>query len=131
MFLDASALTAMLTDESDASQLIARMENHPRRITSALAIWESTIAVARILGLPIAEARAAVHGYLRLMGVEVIPVTAEAGDVAIGAYDRYGKSRHPVALNIGDCFAYACAKVERAPLLYKGDDFTRTDIQAA
>jgi ribonuclease VapC len=131
MFLDASALTAMLTDESDATQLIARMETYPRRITSPLAVWETVIAVARILGLPIADSREAVEGYQEIMGVDVMAVPARAATIAIEAYDRYGKSRHPAALNFGDCFAYACASLERAPLLYKGDDFPLTDLRTA
>jgi len=51
--------------------------------------------------------------------------------IAINAFDRYGKSRHPAALNFGDCFAYACARHAGVPLLYKGDDFPQTDIETA
>jgi ribonuclease VapC len=65
------------------------------------------------------------------MGIAVVTVAAETRALAIDAYDRYGKSRHPAALNFGDCFAYACARYERVPLLYKGDDFPHTDIEAA
>lgn len=131
MFLDASALTAMLTDETDAAQLIARMERYPRRMTSPLAVWETVVAVARKLGLTTTEAREAVDSYLKLLGVELVGVPPAAAAIALDAYDRYGKGRHPAALNFGDCFAYACARLEGAPLLYKGDDFPRTDIETA
>jgi ribonuclease VapC len=131
MFVDASALTAMLTDESDARILIARMQNYPKRITSPLAVWETVISVARILRLPVRDAESAVEDYLKLMGIAVVTVAAETRTLAIEAYDRYGKSRHPAALNFGDCFAYACARHERMPLLYKGNDFSHTDIEAA
>ena len=133
MLVDASALTAMLTDESDARALLARMQNYPKRITSPLAVWETVIAVARILGLTVRDAESAVEDYLKLMGIAVVAVAvaAETHTLAIDAYDRYGKSRHPAALNFGDCFAYACARHERVPLLYKGDDFPQTDIEAA
>lgn len=131
MFVDASALTAMLTDESDARALLARLQNYPKRITSPLAVWETVVAVARILGLSIAEADAAIEDYLKLVGITVVAVAPETRPLALEAYDRFGKSRHPAALNFGDCFAYACARHGKIPLLYKGDDFPRTDIEAA
>lgn len=131
MFVDASALTAMLTDEHDARQLLARMQNYPRRITTALSVWETVVAVARIIGVTVGEAADAVERYLTLMVIEVVPVAPETRAMAITAYDRFGKSRHPAALNFGDCFAYACARHEHVPLLYKGDDFSQTDIETA
>jgi len=131
MFVDASALTAMLTSEDDARELLARLQAAPRRITSPLAVWETTIAVARILDLPVAEAATAVEEYLSLLSIDVVPVAAEARFGAIDAYERYGKSRHPAALNFGDCFAYACARHAHLPLLYKGNDFPQTDIESA
>lgn len=131
MFIDASALTAILTSEQDARELLARMQNSNERLTSPLAIWETTIAVARQLGLEITDAQLAVEDFLKLVNVEVRAVPAEARDLAIDAYARYGKGRHPAALNFGDCFAYACARAAKAPLLYKGDDFPQTDIETA
>lgn len=131
MFIDASALTAMLTNEIDANELLARLQNAGRRITSPLAVWETVIAVARILGLAIREAHDAVEEFLVLAEIGVVAVAPEARMSAIDVYDRYGKSRHPAALNFGDCFAYACARHARVPLLYKGDDFPQTDIETA
>ena len=128
MFVDASALTAILTDEDDARDLAGRLMWAKRRITSPLAVWESTIAVARRLDLPLREAREAIRDYLSLAGIEMMPVPPEVGDGAIDAFERYGKGRHPASLNFGDCFAYACARHYGATLLFKGDDFTRTDI---
>ncbi|MBY0566512.1 MAG: type II toxin-antitoxin system VapC family toxin [Hyphomonadaceae bacterium] len=131
MFIDASALTAILTSEQDARELLARMQSSNQRLTSPLAIWETTIAVARRLGLEIKDAHLAVEDFLKLANVEVCAVPAETRDLAIDAYARYGKARHPAALNFGDCFAYACARAAKAPLLYKGDDFPQTDIETA
>jgi len=131
MLVDASALTAMLTDESDARALLARLQNYRKRTTSPLAVWETVIAVARILGMSVRDAESAVEDFLKLAEIVVIPVAAETRTLAIDAYDRYGKSRHPAALNFGDCFAYACARHDRVPLLYKGEDFTLTDIESA
>ncbi len=131
MFIDASALTAILTGEADAAELLARMETHPRRITSPLAVWETAIAVARGLGLTIEESRVAVRDFLILAEIKVEAVPPEAAGLALEAFDRYGKGRHPAALNFGDCFAYACAQMRQVPMLYKGDDFPRTDIAPA
>jgi len=131
MFVDASAFTAMLTDEDDAALLYERMEVYPRRITSAMAVWETTLAVARRLTLDIVESQMSVEAFLNTFGVEVVPIPPEARHDAIAAFVRFGKGRHPAALNFGDCFAYACARHARGPLLYKGNDFSQTDIEAA
>lgn len=131
MFVDASALTAILTDEDDARLLYARLEAHPLRTTSPMAVWEAVLAVARRLKLDITDSEAAVEAFLKTFNIEVVAIHAEVRHEAIRAHVRYGKGRHPAALNFGDCFAYACARHARSPLLYKGDDFSRTDIEAA
>ncbi len=131
MFADASALTAMLVDERDAAELLARVQRYSHRVTSPLAVWEATLAVARVLGLEIKAAEAAVEEFLALSGIIVAPVPAETRGLAIDAFQRFGKGRHPAALKFGDCFAYACAKQANLPLLYKGDDFPQTDIETA
>lgn len=130
MFVDASALTAILVGEVDADALVARLQQARRRMTSPLAVWETVVAVARRLDLPIPDARDAVRAYLDLAGIEVQAVPPEAAEAALDAYDRFGKGRHPAGLNFGDCFAYACARAHQVPLLYKGNDFPLTDIEA-
>lgn len=131
MFIDASALTAMLTSEDDARELLARVQRTNTRMTSPLASWEAAVAVARILGLPLADAGQAVDDYLKLIGIEVVAVPPQATAIALDAFERYGKGRHPARLNFGDCFAYACARLYGQPLMYKGADFPLTDIEAA
>lgn len=131
MFVDASALTAILTDEPDAAALLARLQATSVRLTSPLAIWETMVAVARILDLQPRLANDAIEAFLKMAEIEIVLVSAETGRLAADAYDRYGKSRHPAALNFGDCFAYACARLARVPLLCKGNDFSLTDIEAA
>jgi len=131
MFFDASAITAILTDEDDAASLYARMETYSRRVTSPMAVWEAVLAVARRLELDILDSESAVETFLTTFGVEVLAIPAEARGAALSAYARFGKGRHPAALNFGDCFAYACARLAQSPLLYKGNDFSRTDIEAA
>lgn len=130
MFIDASALTALLADESDARELLARLSQSNTRLTSPLAVWEATIAVARVLGLTIGETADALERYLELMEITVVAVPPEAARIALEAFDRYGKGRHPARLNFGDCFAYACARHLAEPLMFKGADFTQTDIEA-
>jgi ribonuclease VapC len=131
MFIDASALTSLLTSESDAQELLARIQHARTRLTSPLALWETSVAVARALNLPIEKTAAAVEDFLALLEIEIAPVPAEAGRMAVMAFQRYGKDRHPAQLNFGDCFAYACARCLGEPLMFKGADFARTDIEAA
>lgn len=131
MFIDAPALTALLTNEDDARELLARLQRTQERSTSPFAVWETVIAVARALGLTIAEAADAVEEYLTLLSIEMVAVPPETVRIALGAFDRYGKGRHPARLNFGDCFSYACARHFGQPLMFKGADFTQTDIEAA
>ena len=76
-------------------------------------------------------AGAELDAFLERAGIEQTPVTAEQLGAARQAWRRFGKGRHPAALNFGDCFAYAPARTAGEPLLYKGDDFALTDISAA
>ncbi len=131
MFVDASALTAILTREAGADELILRIEQADRRITSPMAIWETSVAVARVLGLAPRVACAEVLDYLTMAGIELLEVPADTAVSAVDAFHHYGKGRHKAGLNFGDCFAYACARHFGMPLLYKGSDFALTDIEAA
>ncbi len=74
------------------------------------------------------EPRQQLRRFLREMEVEVIPFTAEHYEVAMDAFERFGKGRHPAALNFGDCLTYAVARLSGLPLLYTGNDFARTDL---
>lgn len=130
MFVDASALTALITSEAGWGELAARLRRTRERTTSPLAVWEAGVAVARVLQIPVSEANRSVHGYLGVAEILLVPVPPEAGALALEAFDRYGKGRHPARLNMGDCFAYACARHLKQPLLYKGTDFSQTDIEA-
>ena len=131
MFVDASALTAILTGEAERPDFLERLQKAHVRMTSALAVWETTLAVARKLGLSVSKSSESVEEFLILAAIDVVPVDPAVRHLAIDAYDRFGKSRHPAALNFGDCFAYACARHAGTPLLFKGDDFAQTDIEAA
>ena len=131
MFIDASALISMLTDKADAAELLARLQRQKHRVTSPLAIWESKVAVMRILDVDLKTASSAMEEFLQLMEIGCIPVGPEMTLIALGAFDRYGMGRHPARLNFDDCFAYACATHHSMPLMFKGADFGLTDITAA
>ena len=130
MFVDASAFVAILTDEPEREALDARIASAPHPITSALAIYETALGIARKKIAPPQRAVGVVHGYLEERRVSIVPIGSEEADLALQAHDRFGKGHHPARLNMGDCFAYACARRHGVPLLYKGDDFALTDIEA-
>jgi ribonuclease VapC len=76
------------------------------------------------------EARRTVGEFLRTANVRVVSIGEREAEIALRAFERFGKRRHPAGLNMGDCFAYACAKAHDAPLLFIGDDFSLTDVNA-
>jgi ribonuclease VapC len=130
MFVDASAIVAMMTDENDARRLATLLEMSKTRLTSAIALFEATAGVARVLALPVAQALEEVAKFLQLMEIEVVALPPEVGPMAIDAFARFGKGRrHAAQLNMGDCFAYACARLYGHPLLFTGTDFAKTDIE--
>ena len=132
MFVDASAIVAILTREPDADVLADTLDAARAPITSAVAVFEATLGLCRKRHASVAEAQADVTEFLTVAGVQTVPITAEDADAALDAFSRYGKGRgHPAQLNMGDCFAYAVAKTHRVALLFKGDDFSKTDIQLA
>lgn len=131
MFVDASAWAAMLLEEPEAEAFRLKLLDAGDITTSAIANWETVRAVAReaVGGMPSAMRRLAV--LQSTSGARVLPIGVAEQAVALEAHVRFGKGVHPAKLNMGDCFAYACAKVHGVPLLYKGDDFALTDIDAA
>lgn len=131
MFVDASAFVAILASEEGADTLLARLQEADVRYTSPMAIWETSLALGRQRQIAPTDALDLVTDFLKLLPVTVEPVDQSAGALAVLAYQRFGKGRHPAGLNFGDCFAYACARQLNMPLLYKGDDFAQTDIEAA
>ena len=129
MFVDASAIVGILTDEPEAGSLIDRLEGASTPITSAIAVFEATLGLCRKLHVSVEEAKLDVADFLAAARIELLPVSEKAATTALSAFSRYGKGRgHPAQLNMGDCFAYAVARDNRVPLLFKGNDFSKTDI---
>ena len=132
MFIDASALVAILADEPGNAALARAIKLAVEPITSALAMFETATAVARKNGLSVEDAQAEVYAFLDLAGIRLIVLGDTEARGALAVYARYGKSQgHPARLNMGDCFAYACAQAHDVALLFVGDDFPQTDIRSA
>jgi ribonuclease VapC len=128
MFVDASAIIAILAREPERDELLDQLGSEGGS-TSPIAVYEASHAFARLKSLPLVEASCFVAAFLRQSRITVAAVSEEVGTLAIEASARYGKgSGHPARLNMGDCFSYAMAKHADAPLLYKGDDFIHTDL---
>ena len=125
MVIDTSALVAMLNDEPEAQRFEAAVEADPVRLMSTASYLEVAIVIETRFGEPGGRE---LDLWLHRAGVDLVGVDADQADVARSAYRRYGKGRHRAGLNYGNCFAYALAKVSGEPLLFKGDDFARTDI---
>jgi ribonuclease VapC len=131
MMIDASALVAVLLREPEAVYLVQAIADARSPFTSPVALFETTVALMRVNRWSAEKAEAAVRELLKTASIEVRAINDATASLAASAFDRFGKGRHPAGLNLGDCFAYACAKANDAPLLYKGGDFTKTDIQNA
>ena len=128
MMLDASALLAILMKEADDLLIAERIGAAEAPFTSPLAIYETVVRLMRVRSIPADEAEGATRDLLRVFDAKVVAITDDMTPLALNAFERYGRGRHPAALNFGDCFAYACARAHGAPLLYKGNDFARTDL---
>jgi ribonuclease VapC len=129
MILDSSALIAILRQEPEASQFSAIVENAESCRISAVNYVESAVVVDARRD-PLDSRR--FDKLIRQADLIIEPVTEEQAHIARQAYRDFGKgSGHPAQLNFGDCFAYALAKDWGEPLLFKGDDFSRTDVASA
>jgi ribonuclease VapC len=131
MFIDASAIVAILAQEPEAAVLTSRLARNGRLYTSPLALYEAALGLARSARIPIAIAQTEIDQFTDEAGVQLIAITPEMGRDAIAAFERFGRGRHPAQLNMGDCFAYACTRALGVPLLFKGADFPQTDIAVA
>jgi ribonuclease VapC len=125
--VDTSALLSIVLGEPDASVFAERLSEPVKKRVSAATLLEAAIAAERRGGL---EARDRLDRLVSGLELEVVPFDAAHLGWAREAYRRFGKGRHPAALNLGDCIAYATARHSVLPLLYKGDDFSRTDVDA-
>ncbi len=132
MFVDASALIALIAQEPGHREIARHLGAAVAPITSGIAIFEATLALRRIDGGSVADAERFLERVLRTFNVATVPIATTETREALTAFARFGKGQgHPARLNLGDCFAYACARTRGVPLLFVGDEFSRTDIANA
>ncbi len=131
VFTDASALIAIIAGEADAGDLADLLEADRERACSAVSVWETVAGLCRSYMYSVPAARTHVGRFLEVGKLRFVGIGDREFEVAAEAYAQYGKGRHPAGLNMGDCFAYACARTNRAKLLFKGEDFTKTDVEFA
>ncbi len=131
IFVDASAFVAIIAREPGYGSLALALEAEESLVCSAVSIWETVAALVRSHRYSVASATAVVGGYIHDLGMRYVPIEARENELAIAAFERFGKGRHQAALNMGDCFASACAKANGVKLLFKGGDFALTDVDAA
>lgn len=128
MFVDASAAIAIIAGEADGIALAERLDRADAVFISPISYWETVLGLARAKAVDVTVAREIVDAFVDETRAVVLDVTQEIGGLAVEASGRFGKGRHAAALNMGDCFAYACARSIGVPLLFKGNDFSQTDI---
>ena len=129
MFVETSAIVAIVAKESGYEALVAAAEAAGLAITSPLNILEASMVLSSRLDVDPRQAEVEVRVVLGGAGVAITEIDDATASLALDAFARYGKGRgHPARLNMADCLSYACAKQHRVSLLYVGDDFAQTDL---
>jgi ribonuclease VapC len=126
MIIDTSALLAVFLAEPERSSFLVELMQAETRSISAANLFETGIVLEARRG---EAAGRELDLFVFRLNLEIVPVDAEQVEIARSAWRKYGKGRHPAGLNFGDCFAYALAKFSGEPLLAKGRDFARTDVE--
>lgn len=126
MVVDSSAFVAVLLGEAEEEAIARILATAAELWTSAFSVLETAIVIGSKKG---PQGLMTWDALLHRLAVQVVPFSAEHATVAREAWVRFGKGRHPAGLNIGDCCSYAVARHAGLPLLFKGDDFTRTDLE--
>lgn len=129
--MDAAAIVAMIAREPESRIFADRLSWQRGSYTSPIAVWEAVRGVARVRGVDLDEAQQLVREFLRDGRIDVRAIEPEDADGALDAHARFGKGVHAAALNMGDCFAYACTRRHEAAILFKGEDFALTDLPDA
>ncbi len=128
MVVDTSAVMAILLGEAEAEAFARALANDSKKMIGAFNALESAIVIEAKKGEAGGRELALL---LHHAGIETVPLNRDHAELALSAWRKYGKGNHPAGLNIGDCCAYALAKYSGESLLFKGKDFSRTDIQPA
>jgi ribonuclease VapC len=127
MVIDTSAIVAILCNEVEMNEFLTAILQAPKSYLSAANFLE----VAMVIGSRYGQSgEQDLDSFIREAQIEIYPVTETQVTIARQAFRLYGKGKHPAGLNFGDCFAYALAKNLNEPLLFKGNDFSQTDIES-
>ena len=129
-FVDTSAIVAILLNESDALDLLAKIEFAREGVTSSAVRLEACMVIATRRDVSPLRAQRYFDDLVSETRLTEAPIDEHVGRLAVGCFERYGKGRHRAQLNFGDCLSYACAKANAAFLLFKGDDFAKTDVNS-
>jgi ribonuclease VapC len=129
MFVDTSAIISILSREDDADNLVLSIESTSIKVTSALVYLEATMRLSTKLAIEPLKVAEILNEFLEEARIGIVPIDGPMAKIAVEAFSAYGKGRgHPAQLNLGDCLSYACARSGGMPLLYKGSDFSKTDM---
>jgi ribonuclease VapC len=128
MIIDTSAIIAVLNDEPERRSFNEAIEKSDVCLLSTAGFVEASMVMENSRGY---EGLRDFDLWMAAAGIELAPIDTDQAHIARQAFRQYGKGRHPAALNFGDCFSYALAKASGFPLLFKGEDFNKTDIQTA
>lgn len=128
MVIDTSAVLAILKREEEQHQYTELIKQADVRLMSAGSLVEASMLALSQRGV---LGAADLDRFLQEADIEIVPVTEDHARLAREGFDRFGKGRHPAGLNFGDCFTYALAKATGLPLLFKGNDFSQTDLKPA
>ncbi|MDQ0353663.1 ribonuclease VapC [Rhodoplanes tepidamans] len=131
IFVDTSAIVAILTSEPEATELARAIEAADGAVSAGHVVLEAAMRLSTLLGVTPTVADGLVTRLLREARITIVPITEETAHLAVAAFERYGKGRHEARLNFGDCLSYACAAAHDAALLFKGEDFAATDARRA
>jgi len=126
--IDSSAIVAILLDEPEKVLFVTLINRSSTRLMSVASLVEITIALESKRGT---QGRTEIDALIKRLDINIESVDLEQGEEAREGFRRYGRGRHPAALNFGDCFSYALAITRREPLLFKGTDFAKTDVMLA
>ncbi len=132
IFIDTSAIVAILCAEDDAPQFAAAIEAARTRITSPHVRLEACMVLSTRLNRPPEDVQEDFGALMTAANVQIVPLTDAMAREAVAAFGRYGKGKgHPAQLNLADCLSYAVSKTLSAPILFKGRDFSATDLEIA
>jgi ribonuclease VapC len=125
MVIDTSAILAILLGEPEAEKFIRALALDPKKLVSAFSVLEAAVVIHARKGPSGAQQ---LDLFMHASAMETVSMNKEQAQIAREAYVRFGKGYHPAALNLGDCCSYALARLSEEPLLYKGEDFSKTDV---